>query len=142
MIVVGSPNSDREAMEYLQTLRTLVYELKTALNAISRNALSEFEESVADQEVLSARLGVLAGNLSVSRNLNPSNPGTNINSGLKLQIRVAAEELTQLNRCYAALLEYSSHSGALMVSLVASFNGQFQEAFGPGSQYQTWSCQM
>lgn len=142
MIATGSQDSNREATEYLQTLRSLVCELKTALDAISQNALSDFEESVANQEVLSVRLGLLAGNLSVSRDLNLSIPQTHMDNDLKRQIRDAAEELQQLNRGYAALLQYSSHSGAMMASLVASFNGQFQEASGSGSQYQTWSCQM
>ena len=134
MIAAGSQNSNREVTEYLQTLRSLVCELKTALHAISQNALSDFEESVADQAVLSSRLAILAGNLSI--------PQTHMDNDLKRQIRVAAEELQQVNRGYAALLQYSSHSGTMMASLVDSFNGQFQEASGPGSQYQTWSCQM
>lgn len=142
MFAAGPQDSNREATEYLQTLRSLVCELKTALHAISQNALSAFEESVVDQEVLSAKLAILAGNLSASRDGNLSIPRMGMDNDLKLQIRAAAEELQQLNRGYAALLQYSSHSGAMMASLVDSFNGQFQEASGPGSQYQTWSCQM
>jgi hypothetical protein len=142
MITVGPHDSNGEATQYLQTLCSLVCEVKTALHAISQNALSDFEESVADQAVLSSRLAILAGNLSASRDGNLSIPQTHMDDDLKRQIRVAAEELQQLNRGYAALLQYSSHSGTMMASLVASFNGQFQEASGSGSQYQTWSCQM
>ncbi len=142
MIAADSQDSNREATVYLQTLRALVCELKTALHSISQNALSAFEESVADQEVLSTRLAILAVNLSASSDRNISTPRTEMDNNLKLQIRTAAEELQLLNRGYAALLQYSSHSATLMASLVASFNGHFQEASGPGSQYQTWSCQM
>jgi hypothetical protein len=58
------------------------------------------------------------------------------------QIRTADGTLQQLNRRYAALLQHSSRSVALMTSLFSSFHGQFQEASGPRLKHQTWSCQM
>ncbi len=142
MIAAGPQDRNRQATEYLQILRSLTSELKLALYAISHNALSDFEESVVDQEVLSTRLSMLAAELSSSRTANPMTSLTGIESDLKSQILAAAEELQTLNRSYAALLQHSSHSVALMASLVGSFKGQFQEASGPRSKYQTWSCQM
>lgn len=142
MTAAGSQDQNRQATEYLEILRSLSSELETALHAITHNALSDFEESVADQEVLSTRLGMLAGDLSYSREANPILSQTCIDSDLKCQILIAAEELQKLNCGYAALLQHSSHSVALMASLVGSFTGQLQEASGPRSQYQTWSCQM
>ena len=142
MISAGPQDRNRQATEYLQILRSLTSELNLALHAISHNALSDFEESVADQEVLSTRLSMLAAELSSSREANPMTSRTGIDSDLKCQILIAVEELQQLNRGYAALLQHSSHSVALMASLVGSFKGQFQEASGPRSKYQTWSCQM
>jgi hypothetical protein len=58
------------------------------------------------------------------------------------QIRSAGDTLQQLNRRYAALLQHSSRSVALMTSFFSSFHGQFQEASGPRLKHQTWSCQM
>lgn len=142
MISAGPQDRNRQATEYLQILRSLTSELKLALHAISHNALSHFEESIADQEVLSTRLGMLAGELSCPREADPMTSRTGIDSDLKCQILAAVEELQKLNRGYAALLQHSSHSVALMASLVGSFKGQFQEASGPRSKYQTWSCQM
>ncbi len=142
MIAAGPQDRNRQATEYLQTLRSLSSELEVALHAISQNSLSGFEESVADQQVLSARLRMLAGELSSSRDANPATSRTRIDKELRSEILIAAEELQKLNRGYAALLQHSSHSVALMMSLVGSFKGQLQEASGPGSKYQTWSCQM
>ena len=58
------------------------------------------------------------------------------------QIHGAAETLQTLNQRYSALLQHSSRSVALMVSLFSSFRGQIQEASGPRLKQQTWSCQM
>jgi len=58
------------------------------------------------------------------------------------QIRIASDQLQRLNQRYAALLQHSSRSVALMASLFGSFKGQFQEASGPRLKQQTWSCQM
>lgn len=142
MIAAGVQDPNRQATEYLQLLRSLASELEMALHAISHNALSELEESVAEQQVLSARLRVLAGEVSPSKGANPVTLRTGIDRELKSQIVVAAEALQKLNRGYAAVLQHSSHSVALMMSLLDSFKGQIQEASGPRSKYQTWSCQM
>jgi hypothetical protein len=142
MIAAGPQARDIQATQCLQILRSLTGELKLALHAILHNALPEFEESVADQEVLSTSLSVLAVELSCSRKANHAISRTGIDSDLKRQILVAAEELQTLNRGYAALLQHSSHSVALMISLIGSLEGQFKEASGPGSKCQTWCCQM
>lgn len=142
MTASGAQNRNRQATEYLQILRSLASELTLSLHAISHNALSAFEESVADQGVLSTKLSMLANELSFPREANSATSQTCIDGDLNCQILAAADELNQLNRRYAALLQHSSHSVALMVSLVGSFKGQFQEASGPRSKYQTWSCQM
>ena len=49
-----------KATEYLQLLRSLSFEMEKAMQAIAGNALPDLEESVASQQVLSARLLVLA----------------------------------------------------------------------------------
>jgi hypothetical protein len=58
------------------------------------------------------------------------------------QIQAASGVLQKLNLRYAALLQHSSRSVALMASLFSSFKGQFQEASGPRLKHQTWSCQV
>ena len=140
------------AAEYLQLLRSLAGEMERAIEAITHNALSDLEESVSNQQTISARLLVLAGALSGPLKSNPvrsnrvaSSPArsaSNIDADMIEQVLVANESLQKLNRRYAALLEHSSRSVALMSSLFDSLQGQFKEASGPRLKHQTWSCQM
>ena len=140
------------AAEYLELLRSLAGEMERAIEAITHNALSDLEESVSNQQTISARLLVLAGALSGPLKSNPvrsnrvaSSPArsaSNIDADMIEQVLVANESLQKLNRRYAALLEHSSRSVALMSSLFSSLQGQFKEASGPRLKHQTWSCQM
>jgi hypothetical protein len=145
------------AAEYLQLLRSLAGEMERAIEAITHNALSDLEESVSNQQTISARLLVLAVALSGPLKSNPvttiplkfnsvtaspARPADNIDAYMIHQVLVANESLQKLNRRYAALLEHSSRSVALMSSLFDSLQGQFKEASGPRLKHQTWSCQM
>jgi hypothetical protein len=142
MMTVVAQDRNHKAAEYLTVLGSLGDELQIAMRAIADNALSQFEDSVAHQQRLSARLVVLADELSIPLNADPATPVTPIDGDLMQQIHVAGDSLQKLNRGYAALLQHSSRSTAMMVSLFASIRGQFQEASGPRLKYQTWSCQM
>ena len=137
---------NRKAVEYLQLLRSLASEMERAMQAISCNALSDLEESVAGQQITSARLMALADEMSIPLEAHPSAPPASSPAGIDAemlyQIVIAGDTLQKLNRRYAALLQHSSRSVALMISLFSSFKGQFKEASGPGLKYQTWSCQM
>lgn len=133
---------ERKAEEYLELLRRLASEIECAMQAITRNALPEFEESVATQEILSARLVALADELSVPLKSNAPTFPANLDEDLMRKIAKADEALQKVNRGYAALLQHSSRSVALMMSLLGSFQGQIKEASGPRLKVQTWSCQM
>jgi hypothetical protein len=132
--------TDREqtASEHLEIVRTLIAELARAMRAISCNAISDLEESLAEQQILVARL----------RDLRPQDRCTVVSTNLSLDRQLADEiiladaELVKLNRVYGAVLQHSSHSSSLMAVLLGSFKGQFPEASGPRLKYQTWSCQM
>lgn len=140
------PDPNRRAAEYLQLLQSLAEELEVAMGAISRDALLDLEESLVDQEALGARLRMLAGEASLFRQRNPAAASARspagIDSELANRMIRASNTLQQLNREYAALLQYSSRSAAMMVSLLSSCKGQFQEASGSRLKVQTWSCQM
>jgi len=141
MTTAGVQDWDLKAAEYLQSLRALTQELEAAMGAIARNALPELEDSIDNQQVLSARLSALANDLCVPLRANSGITQANLDEDMKGQIRSANQTLQRLNQRYAALLEHSSRSVAMMASLFSSFQGQFQEASGPRS-IQTWSCQM
>ena len=142
MTTVVAQDRNRNAAEYLRLLMVLRDEMNNAMGAIANNALTQFEDSIASQQQLSARLLVLAEELSVPLATNRAASPDPIDDQLMHQIFVAGDSLQKLNRTYAALLHHSSRSTALMVSFLASARGQIQEASGPRLKYQTWSCQM
>jgi hypothetical protein len=137
-------DQDRElkAAEYLQALRSMTAELERAMQAIAHNALSDFEDSIDSQQVLSARLARLADELSRPLEKQSAIARVPMEDDMMRQINTAGDTLQRLNRRYAALLQHSSRSVALMTSFFSSFHGQFQEASGPRLKHQTWSCQM
>jgi hypothetical protein len=142
MTATAVPDRNGTAAEYLQLLRSLAGEMERAMKAIAQNALPDLEESVASQQIMSARLLVLADELSVPLKSNPAASPIKIDEDMMHQVLVAGDALQNLNRRYAALLQHSSRSVALMASLFSSFQGQFKEASGPRLKHQTWSCQM
>jgi hypothetical protein len=91
---------------------------------------------------MSARLVVLADEISPSLKSNPAVSPAGLGPEMMQQVRVAGDALQNLNRRYAALLQHSSRSVALMASLFSSYKGQFKEASGPRLKHQTWSCRM
>jgi hypothetical protein len=142
MIPAGAPDRNAKATEYLQLLRLLAGELERAMQAIAHNALPDLEESVATQQMLSSRLAMLVNEICPPLEPNSPAPQARIDDTVANQIRNASDSLQVLNQRYGALLQHSSRSVALMVSLFSSFRGQLQEASGPRLKYQTWSCQM
>jgi hypothetical protein len=141
MIKAGVQDRNERAAEHLQLLRSLSGELERAMDAIAHNALSELEDSVVNQQILSAQLSELAEDLCAPLEDNAASQPY-IDADLMRQIHAANDTLQTLNRRYSVLLKLSSHSVALMASLFNSFKGQFQEASGPRFKHQTWSCQM
>jgi len=133
---------DLIAATYLQYLQELAFEISAATDAIAANAMSRFKESVAKQEMLCASLASMAN--TVSEGLRPSKEPTSpsIDSTIEKKIKAASETLRELNLQYAALLRHSGKSIALLALLCKSHTGQFQEARGPRSKHQTWSCEM
>jgi len=142
MTTAGVHDRDLKAADYLQSLRLMTRELERAMQAIAGNALTDLEESIDNQQVLSARLAKLADDLCVPLETRPAMAVANIDEDMARQIRAADDTLQRLNRQYAALLQHSTRSIALMASLVSSFQGQIQEDSGTRLKLQTWSCQM
>jgi hypothetical protein len=129
-----------KAGDYLHLLRALALELERAMTAIAANDLPELEDSVSNQQELSARLTLLAESWRTSLTSDHAAWVDGVDASLRQQIRGAAGELQKLNLRYSLLLQHSSRSIALMTSLFRSFRGQLQEAPGAGLQQQTWSC--
>ena len=142
MTAIAVRDRNRKVAEYLDLMRSLSSEMEKAIQAIAHNALPDLEDSVASQQIMSARLLVLADEISPSLKSNSAVSQAGEDQDIMLQVQTAGDTLQKLNRRYAALLQHSSRSVVLMASLFSSYKGQIKEASGPGLNHQTWSCRM
>lgn len=142
MISGGVQDRNQMAAEYLQLLGSLASELERAMHAIAENALADLEGSVANQQDLSSRLTLLVNQICIPLEAEATGSQVSVDESLMGQIRSASDSLQILNKRYAALLQHSSRSVALMTALFNSLRGQIKEAPGPRLKYQTWSCQV
>jgi hypothetical protein len=133
---------DQLAEAYLLQLQTLAFEISLAMDAIAANALTSFQESVAKQEMLCSVLAKMANTVSEKVRLSEQPLMVLSDSSVERKIRATIGAIRQLNLQYGALLKHSGRSIALIVSLCRSHTGQSQEARGPRSKRQTWSCEM
>lgn len=128
--------------EYLQLLHSMAFELERAMTAISQNSIKALEDSLANQEAFSTRLLELAESLNEHGRQDTRDHPIAGDESLARQVKVAGDALQSLNRRYAALLKFSSHSVAMMVSLFSSYQGRLQEDPGARLKLQTWSCRV
>jgi hypothetical protein len=141
MTTTGVQAGKSKLEDHLQVLFSLGNELERAMQAIAHNSLSELEDSVANQQALSARLLELGHDANNRFKKDAAGP-VQVDADLMDQVRNASERLQSLNRSYSMLLQHSSRSVGLMVSLFSSFTGQIREGSGPRLKHQTWSCQI
>jgi len=142
MIETAVHDRNSKLGEYLQLLRLMAFELDRAMQAIVQNSLTSLEDSIANQEAFSARLGELAQELNRLPKERLLLSSTLKDTEFANEIGTASEALQDLNRRYSALIKHSSHSVSLMVSLFSSFQGRIQEGSGPRLKQHTWSCQI
>ncbi len=154
MTVLASEDRIRRTREQIELLCTVRSELESAMLAIAQNRLSDLEESIAEQEAMTARLRLVLGG-EATPGEESRQRATGVPAGFALQeagldqgqdlseeLWIAGKELQQTARIYARLLEHSSHSAALMASLLGSMRERGREVSGSGTRYQTWSCQI
>ncbi len=133
---------DQLAATYLQQLQALAFEISVAMDAIATNALISFQASVAKQEMLCAVLATMANTISEKVRSSEQPLQMCSDTAVERKIQAITGAIRELNLQYAALLKHSGRSIALLVSLCRSHTGQLQEAHGPRSKRQTWSCEM
>jgi hypothetical protein len=131
---------DQLAASYLQHLQALAGEISVAMDAIAKNAIISFRESVDKQEMLCALLANLA--VAHSKPVSSARPPVVSDSPMAREIRAAITAIRDLNLRYATLLRHSGRSVELLLSLCRSHTGQLVEAAGSRSKRQTWSCEM
>lgn len=128
--------------ERLDLLGSLTRELDTALLAITRNELTEFEESIARQEHLAWQLDALLCFGGTNSKVEGVVQRPVVDLRVASEIDEAHQLLRRSSQVYEAVLQHASHSGRLMISLFHSRTGNFQEASGARRGQQTWSGQM
>jgi hypothetical protein len=133
---------DQLAASYLQQLQALAFEISLAMDAIARNAITSFQESVAKQEMLCAVLANLANSIGAPTSSSERLPLGLSDNSVAQKISATTTAIRDLNLQYAALLKHSGRSIALLVSLCRTHTGQLQEAGLSRSKRQTWSCEM
>lgn len=138
---MGVQERNGKMEEHLQILQSLAQELERAMQAISSNSLAELEDSIASQQALSTRLVHVERDVRRRFQASADAP-LQIDADLAQQVRDASGTLQSLNKRYSILLQHSSRSVGMMVSLFSSFTGQIQEGSGARLKHQTWSCQI
>jgi hypothetical protein len=133
---------DQLAATYLRQLQALAYEISVAMDAIATNTITNFQESVAKQEILCDVLATLAKTVDEKTRRSGQGLPASSDKSVERNIRATIGEISELNLCYAALLKHSGRSMALLASLCKSHTGQHLEAGGTRSKRQTWSCEM
>ncbi len=133
---------DQLAASYLQQLQALAFEISVAMDAIARNAITNFQESVAKQEMLCAVLANLANTIGAPAGSSGRLTPVLGDNSVAQKIRATTMAIGDLNLQYAALLKHSGRSIALLVSLCRTHTGQIEEAGLSRLKHQTWSCQM
>ena len=96
------------------------------------DSLPDFEESVRKQETLSARVTDIAKELNVFARTGADSHLPHTSDSLMSEIKAASSTLQTLNQRYGALLQHSSRSVALMVSLSTRLGEILEKEMAPG----------
>ena len=131
----------QELVERLAQVHALLQAVASAISAIEKNDLRQFESHLAVQETI-------CNQLSATKWTPPSAAtagavsGENPDAQLLQEIRQAHVALAQLNRVYAALLKRARRSVELLAALYRSHGEGYDPGSFPLPQRHTWSCEV
>jgi hypothetical protein len=131
----------QEQLEHLAQVHALAQAVASAISAIEKNDLPQFEIHLAEQERICNRL-------SSPKWMPPSTAkqkavdGKDSDAQLLLEIRQAYVALAQLNRVYAALLKRTRKSTELIAAIYRSRGLGYGCERSPLPQQKTWSCEV
>lgn len=131
-----------QANEYVDLLRSLTGEIDTALIAMTHHQVSALEESIGRQEQIAWMLTALQSRAKLDGGVEEVGKWPASDELGALEIREVEESLRRSTQIYGDVLRHASHSGRLMLSLLNSSKGDFQEASVTRRGYPTWSGQM
>jgi len=131
----------QEQLEHLSHVNALRQAVASAISAIEKNDLAQFETHLATQETICHRLSATKGTSSLTAS-GIAAASEDSDRSLPLEIRQAYMALAQLNRVYAALLKRVRRSFGLMVALYRSHGEGYDRSPSPLAQGHTWSCEV
>ena len=139
------PKSDairtQEQVEHLAQVQGLLHAVASAISAIEKNDLTQFETQLAIQETICNRL---SGNKWVPPPAMPDTAlaGENPTAQLTQRIRQVYVALAQLNRAYSELVKRARRSVGLIAALYSSQGEGYNQAPSPSTHRHTWSCEV
>jgi hypothetical protein len=139
------PSSDatrkREHLEHLAQVRALSLAVASAISAIEKNDLRQFQIHLATQETICNRL---SGTTWASLLAAPEKAAANdrLDTSLLHEVREAYKALAQLNRVYGALLKRTRRSFGLIIALYRSHGEGYDRVPSHLPQHHTWSCEV
>ena len=124
--------SDHEA--YLEALEELTLELKRASTAVITGALSDFENSLARQQISYKRLAELA------------KPHSTMAAAavpvLATRFRAAVADLDHELRCYSMLLKHFGETSRIFAGMFRSYGSSARIGSPFPKSQSAWSCEL
>lgn len=131
----------QERLEHLAQIHALSRAMASAISAIEKNDLQQFQSHLAVQETICNRLSANAAGFSSVATENEVT-GENPDATLQKEIVKAHVALAQLNRVYAALLKRSSKTVATLIALYRSDGEGYNRGLSSLPQCHSWSCEV
>jgi hypothetical protein len=133
----------RERLEHLAQVQALSRAITSAISAIEKNDLQEFQTHLAAQETICNRLSAVKATLSsITMATTNTGGGENPDASLRQEIIEAHIALTQLNRVYAALLKRASRTVGLIAALYQGQGAGYNRGPSHLPQRHSWSCEV
>jgi formate dehydrogenase assembly factor FdhD len=131
----------REQLEHLAQMHALSQAVASAISAIEKNDLRQFETHLAIQETICNRLSAIKTESS-SPTMGNSVAGEGPDARLQQEIVEAHIALAQLNRVYAALLRRASKTVGMILALYRSNGEGYNRGLSPLPERRSWSCEV
>ena len=131
----------QQQVEHLAQVQGLLHAVASAISAIEKNDLTQFETQLAIQETICNRL---SGNQWAPSLATPDTTlaGENPTAQLTQRIRQGYVALAQLNRAYSELVKRARRSVGLIAALYSSQGEGYNQDPSPSTHRHTWSCEV
>jgi len=130
-----------QQVEHLAQVRALTQAIASAISAIEKNNLREFESQVSMQETLCNRVSGTKWALS-PKTKETAASDENLDEELLREIWQAHLLLAQVNRAYAELVKRSRRFVELLAVVYRSHGEGYARRPSPLPQRHTWSCEV